>query len=213
MFDYMNSKNGNIIAVIDPKKNAVKQYILEFQKGCKFTNFDAKGNFVADSLKKHFIKDKVNYVILASEKTGTILSLTNTMIASLKNFEIQLVILEPNETLDFEEIQLNRLTKLKLTYPSIKNESETLISKKFALDFKKKNKVFPSDNAVRGFDITFDTMMRILQNKTFEETITDGPTEQVENKFEYVKKSSGGYSNFGIYILNYENDLTIKQAQ
>jgi hypothetical protein len=56
-------------------------------------------------------------------------------------------------------------------------------------------------------------MLRLSQEKTFQESINEDATEQVENKFDYVKKVSGGYANNGIYILYYEEDLTIKQAE
>jgi hypothetical protein len=40
--------------------------------------------------------------------------------------------------------------------------------------------------------MTFDTMMRLVQNKSFEETVNSAATQQVENKFEYYKKRKGG---------------------
>jgi hypothetical protein len=51
---------------------------------------------------------------------------------------------------------------------------------------------FSSDYATRGFDMTFDTMMRLVQNKSFEETVNSAATQQVENKFEYYKKKMVG---------------------
>ena len=36
---------------------------------------------------------------------------------------------------------------------------------------------------------------------------------EIESKFDYAKKMSGGYVNNGIYILYYDEDLTIKQEQ
>jgi LysM repeat protein len=212
MFDFMRSKNGNIIAIIDPKKASIKEYIQDFQKDVKIVGLSEKGGFVADSIKKFFVKDKINYVVMASEKTGTIFTTTNAMSSSLKEYQMQLVILEQNETLDFEEIALSRLTKLKMAYPSITKDNDTDEAQKFERAYKKKNKVIPNQYAVRGFDITFDTMLRLAQDKPFEETI-DVASEQVESKFDYEKKISGGYANNGIYILYYDEDLIIKQAE
>ena len=213
MFDYMRAKNGNIIAVVDPKKNAIKQYLQEYQKGIKLVGVNEKGGFVGDSIKKYFIKNRMNYVVLVSEKTGVIFTVTNTMQSVLKDYPLQLVILEPNETLDFEEIALSRLTKLKMVYPSASRENETLESQQFANAFKKKNRIFPNQYAIRGFDLTFDTMLRLSQGQTFEESANATVSEQIESKFDYTKKLSGGYANNGIYILYYDEDLTIKQAQ
>lgn len=213
MFDYMHSKNGNIIGLIDPKKLAVKQYIQDFQKEVKIVGLSDKGGFVADSIKKYFVKDRINYVILASEKTGTIFTTTNAMISAMKDYQVQLVILEPNETLDFEEIDLKRLTKLKMVYPSATKDNDTVEAQQFEMAYKKKNRIFPNQYAVRGFDVTFDTLLRLSQNKPFQESMDNDATEQVESKFDYAKKISGGYANNGIYILYYDEDLTIKQAE
>lgn len=212
IFDYMNDKNGNIIAVIDAKKTAIKQYIQENQKNTKIISLDTKGNINTDELKSALIFDKINYVILATEKTGLILSTTNALLAMYKENDIRLVILENNETLDFEEIALSRLTKLKMTYPSLSRDNNSENAKIFENAFKRKNKIFPSQYATRGFDITFDTMMRLSQNKTFEQTINDSASEQVESKFDYSKKVSGGYVNRGVFVLQYNTDLTISEA-
>jgi hypothetical protein len=213
MFDYMHSKNGNIIAVLDPKKNSIKQYLQEFQKGVKLVGVNEKGGIVGDSIKKYFVKNRMNYVILVSEKTGVIFTVTNTMQSALKDYPLQLIILEPNETLDFEEIALSRLTKLKMAFPSATRENETIEAQLFANAYKKKNRIFPNQYAIRGFDLTFDTLLRLAQGQTFDESAYASATEQVESKFDYAKKLSGGYANNGIYILYYDEDLTIKQAQ
>jgi LysM repeat protein/ABC-type branched-subunit amino acid transport system substrate-binding protein len=212
IFDFMKAKNAKIIAVIDTKKGSVKQYIQEMQKETKIMGLSAKGTFVADSLKVLFQKDKLNYVVLASESTGMILATTSAMLAAQKEYQVQLVILEPNETLDFEEISLTRLTKLKLLYPSLTRPNETVEANQFDVKYKKINKILPNQYAIRGFDITFDTLVRLAQDKTFEETVQAASTEQIENKFDYVSNTTYGYSNNGIYILYYDTDLTIKEA-
>jgi len=212
IFDYMKSKGGNIIAVIDPKKSSVKQYIQDLQSGTKIVGFSAKKTFVADSLKVHLQKGKINYVVIASESTGMILATTSAMMNFQKEYSIQMVIMEPNETLDFEEISLTRLTKLKLLYPSLSRPNESIEANQFDVKYKKINKILPNEYAIRGFDVTFDTLLRLSQNQSFEETIQTTSSEQIENKFDYVANSSAGYTNKGVYIMYYDTDLSIKQA-
>ncbi|MGV3697150.1 LysM peptidoglycan-binding domain-containing protein [Flavobacterium sp.] len=212
IFDYMKAKNGNVIAVIDNKKGSVKQYIQDFQKETRIVGLSAKGTVVADSLRVLLQKDRLNYIVLASESTGMILATTNAMLAAQKDYQVQLVIMEPNETLDFEEISLTRLTKLKLLYPSLSRPNETVEANQFDAKYKKVNKILPNQYAIRGFDVTFDTLLRLSQDKTFEETIQASPSEQIENKFDYIQNPTYGYSNNGIYILYYDIDLTIKEA-
>ena len=213
MFDFMQEKSGNIIAVIDAKKLAIKKYIIENQKETKLATVDSKGVLSSDNLKSLLVKDKINYVILASEQTNLILSTTNVLIAALKDFDIRLVILENNPTLDYDEIALSRLTKLKLTYPSLSRDNNNANAKNFENSFKKKNKILPSLYATRGFDITFDTMLRLSQNKTYEQSVNETSSELVESKFDYQKKISGGYINKGLFILQYNQDLTITEAE
>lgn len=211
MLDYLQSKNGNIIAVVSPKKQSMRQYLKDFYEKVKIVGVADNGSVVADSIKKHFVKDRTNYVILATEKTGAVMTTTASMVAAQKEFPVQLVILEANETLDYEEIPIARLTKLKLMYPSVTRENDSDKARQFDVAYRKKNKVFPNQYAVRGFDLTFDTLVRLAQEKDFEDTLDDA-SEQIENKFDYAKKVSGGYTNNGIYILYYDEDLTIKQA-
>jgi LysM repeat protein len=212
IFDFMKAKNGNIIAVVDTKKGSVKQYIQEMQPNVRIAGLSEKGTFIADSLKVLFQKDKLNYVVLASESTGMILAVTNAMLAAQKDYQVQLVILEQNDTFDFEEISLTRLTKLKLLYPSLSRPNESDEANQFDVKYKKVNKIIPNQYAIRGFDVTFDTLLRLSQDNTFEETIQTSQTEQIENKFDYDQNTTYGYTNNGIYILYYDTDLTIKEA-
>jgi LysM repeat protein len=212
IFDFMKTKGGNIIALIDSKKGSVKQYIQVNQNETKIVGLSNKNSFVADSLKIHMQKDKMNYVVLATESTGMILSTTSAMLSLQKDYQVQMVILEPNETLDFEEISLITLTKLKLLYPSLYRPNETVEANQFDRKYKKINKILPNQYAIRGFDVTFDTLLRLSQEKTFEETVQTSSSEQIENKFDYVQNSTYGYSNNGIYILYYDTDSTIKEA-
>lgn len=212
MFDYMISKNGNIIIVSDPKKVSNREFITKKYPVAQFVTFTEKGALDLENLKTLLVKDKLNYVVLDTEKTGMILGTTNKLLNELSNFQIQLVIIEPNDTLDFEEISMKRLTILKMLYPSLNRENNTPEAAIFENKYKAINKVFPSQYAVRGFDVTFDTMLRLSQGKTFENTANDSKTEQVESKFEYAKKDTEGYLNKGVYIMQYNEDLSVTQV-
>ena len=213
MFDYMRSKNGNVIAVIDKKKETIRQYLKENQKDVRLSTLNDNGSLSAQNLKSLFVKDKINYVVMETGNTSMIKSIIATMLSSMATYQVQLVILEPNETLDTDEINFVNLTKLKLMYPSMSRDNDSSEAFKFENNFKKVNKIVPSAFATRGFDITFDTMMRLSLGKTYQETVDTMATQQVDNKFEYYKKADGGYTNKGIYILYYDTDLTIKEAK
>ena len=211
MFEYMMSKGGNIIIVADPKRASNKDYITKNYPEAKFADLDDNGGVNADNLKAMFSKDKRNFIVLDTEKTGMILSTTNLLLNELANYQLQLAILEPNETLDYEEVSMKRLTILKLLYPSMTRENGSNAAIVFENNYKKANKIFPSQYAVRGFDVTFDTMLRLSQDQDFTDA-ADTKTEQVESKFDYAKNNGSGYANKGVYILEYQDDLSVKEA-
>ena len=213
VFVYMRSKGGNIIAVVDKKKGSIIQYIKQNHKDVKFPLLTATGGVSAENLKSLFVKDKINYVVMETANTAMIKATVAAMLSAMGTYRVQLVILEPNETLDTAEISMENLAKLNLMYPSVARDNESAEAQIFKKEFKIKNNVNPTDFATRGFDVTFDTMMRLSQDKKYQETVENSATEQVDNKFEYYKKIDGGYANKGIYILYYDTDLTVKEAQ
>ncbi|HTG66993.1 MAG TPA: LysM peptidoglycan-binding domain-containing protein [Flavobacterium sp.] len=212
MFNYMRSKKGNIVAVVDKKKESVIQYIKQNQTDVKFVPLNDKGYFSAENLKGMLVAGRMNYVVMETGNTLMIKTTIAAMLSAMPAYQVQLVILEPNETLDTDEINFSNLVKLKLMYPSVTRDNNSPEGVIFENKFKKLNSIAPSDYAVRGFDVTFDTMMRLMQNKSFEETVNATATEQFENKFEYYKKDNAGYTNKGVYVMYYDTDLTEKVA-
>jgi len=213
MFDFMRKKDGNMLAVVDKKRESIRQYIQNQYKEVRFVAWNEKGSLSTESLQSLLVKDKMNYVILETTNTGIIKLTMQTMLLAMNNYRVQLVLLEPNETLETDEINFENLTKLNLMYPSITGEKDTYEVQIFEKEFRKINKIAPNLYATRGFDLTFDTLMRLSQGKNYQETIDAVATEQVNNRFEYYKTERGGYDNKGVYILYYDTDLKIKQAK
>ncbi|GIZ09900.1 LysM peptidoglycan-binding domain-containing protein [Flavobacterium sp. UMI-01] len=213
MFDFMRAKGGNIMAVVDKKKVSIINYIKENQKGVPFVAFTDKGAVSVESFKSLLVKGKMNYVVMETANTWMIKTTIAMMLGVMNEYQVQLVILEPNDTLDFEEIKFDNLVKLKLMYPSVTRENVSPEAMIFDKKYKKTNNIFPGIYATRGFDVTFDTMMRLVQDVKFEETVNSVATKQIDNQFEYYRKTDGGYTNKGVFILYYDSDLSIKEAK
>lgn len=212
VFDFMRSKNGNIVAVVDKKKESVISYIKQNQKGVVFAGLTETGGLDVASLKSLLLPGRMNYVVMETGNTAMVKATIKALIDAQKTCQVQLVILEPNSTLDTDEINFDNLVKLKLMYPSVTRESDEAAVLVFEKEYRLKNKVNPNTYATRGFDVTFDTMMRLVQGKTYQETADLMTTEQVDNKFQFYKKEDGGHANKGVYILYYDSDLTLKVA-
>ena len=70
----------------------------------------------------------------------------------------------------------------------------------------------PNRFAVRGFDVTLDLILRQASSSDlYESAMRNGRTVMTENKFDYSKKSSSGFYNEAMYILQYQEDLSIKE--
>ena len=213
IFDFMRSKNGNILAVVDKKKVSVKKYIIDNQKDVRLVSLTEIGALIPESLSSKLQKDRINYVVLETESTVLIKATLKLLLSKLKECAIQLVILEPNETLDTDEIEFANLVQLKLLYPSMTRENNTPEAVIFEKNYKLKNKVTPNAFATRGFDVTFDALMRLSQSNNYSESASTQVTEQVESKFDYFKNDTGGFANKGLYLLYYDADLTVKVAK
>lgn len=212
MLDYLASKNANVIVVNDPKRLSNRELISTQYPAFRFAEIEASGSLEAEKLKAMLRKDVHNYIVIDTERTGTILSATNALLTEVANFPMNLVIIEPNDTLEFEEISMKRLTVLKLIFPSMTRDNEDAGAIAFRNAYREKNKVLPSMYATRGFDVMFDTLMRLASGKSYADSVAGESSQQIESRFDY-KKNEEGHVNEGIYILQYNDDLSVIPAE
>lgn len=212
MFDYFKSKNGNVVAIISAKKTTSKDFITANHPEVKHALFNDKGALDVALLKTQLVKGQKNFVLMEIEKASTIINITNILKGLQKEYDIQLAVFELYDALNFEEIPMKNLTDLKMLFPSATKVAETPEEKIFEKQFKKINNIYPNAAAKKGFDVTFDALLRICQPEGFVKSTETTKTEYIENAFDY-NSSNGLISNNATYLLYYDNDLTIKQAQ
>lgn len=212
LFNHFKKNNGNVLAIFSNKKQENKETLLAQFPDLKVVPNNEKGGVTSESIVTLLDPTRKNYVILDTEKTGMILNATGILNSLAKKYDIQLVVFELYESLDFEEIPMKRYTNLKMMYPSVTKNNQSSYYKSFQEKFKKANNINPNQFATRGFDVTFDTILRIYQENGFENSALNLKSEQLESKFNYRKIEEGNY-NTGIYLLQYTDDLTIEEAK
>ena len=205
---YLQTKSDAIFAIHSSSKSKLSTYFSSNYPGVKSFYFNEKGIFDYAILKSNLQKGKKNFVILDSDKIIQVLSVVNNLLKLKKEFDIQLVVVERNDALDFEEIPSKNLAALQMLYPSAIRENETSEALIFAKAFKKDNKIQPNQYATRGFDVTFDAILRMCQEDGFIKSAESQISEQIESQFNYSNSN-----NYGVYMMYYNSDLTIKQAQ
>lgn len=212
LFQYINSKDGNTVAIISGKKESTKTMLKSKYPQVKYPELGEKGSFTEANIKAQLVKGKKNFVILETEKSGQIVSITNILMKLKTEFDIQLVAFEVYDSFNYEEVKMENLTALQLLYPSVTKEPTTLEDKVVIRKLRDANQVTPNYYTTKGFDVTFDTLLRICQPEGFATTTQEYATEGVENSFSYVVKDGVNINN-KIYLQYYDTDFTIKTAQ
>ncbi|NVK51703.1 MAG: LysM peptidoglycan-binding domain-containing protein [Flavobacteriaceae bacterium] len=108
----------------------------------------------------------------------------------------------------------NKLAQLGFVYVTDTYIDESsVMAKNFNKQYLKKNKALPSYYATRGFDVTYDILMRLASGKKLSRTFSDGISYRVESKFDYNKRIFGISENRGLYLLEFQPDLSIIRVE
>ncbi len=112
---------------------------------------------------------------------------------------------------NFDNISNNQLSRLGFTYPQENfedNASDAAIN--FAKKYKRKYNIRPSIHAIKGFDVTYDTLLRIADYDSFNEGSKAGISERIGTKFEYDNRLFGSTENKGVFLIQYGEGLELK---
>ena len=114
----------------------------------------------------------------------------------------------------FDKIDNSKLAKLGFTFTSdIFTDENSPEIQLFNRQYLEKNFAYPSYYATKGFDIVFDIGIRLASGKQLKETFKQGVSYRLESKFEYSKSLFNTSSNKGIYIIEYNPDLTLTRIK
>lgn len=210
ILDYLVARNENLIVVIAPSRKENKAYILKNYPQAQFATISESGILDSESLKSLLSLTKKNYVIIDTDKSGLLLETTTILLRESTNFMVQIALLEPKDNSFDEKLSVMRFRALKMIYPSASKPNGTNQWVKFKKDFVLKNGYEPSENAIKGFDITFDALLKLYQEKEFEMIARESTTEQLHLKFKYSKNNGNGYFNSGGYILQFDEETDVK---
>lgn len=210
MLEYLISKQERIIAVTDEKKTTASYFNTHYPT-ISVMQVGADEKVGLAGLKSNLSKENTNYIVYDVNSLATSIEFIKTLMSLHNEFKIQLVSLDKNEVLESSDININDLVALKYTFPSVTNEAETSKKDKFAKEYKSVYGKNPSRFAVRGYDVTYDVIMRMFESEE-NSNIFDYGSQQIENKFAYINENGGVYNN-AVYILYYDKDLTIKEAK
>jgi LysM repeat protein len=150
-----------------------------------------------------------NWVILVSDENVTTSSTINNLkgLGFEEPIDIRLFALEKGN--NFDNIDNIFLGKFRFMFPSdeyINPDDEKVTS--FFNNYFEENFAYPSKYAIRGFDVTYDAVVRFASSKNFAEGLTFGLSTRVSAIFQYQKNSSNSIENNGLFLIEYTEDLT-----
>ena len=149
-----------------------------------------------------------NWVILESNDVALISNTTTNLSTQLADKKITLLTTDKGSAYESDDVSNITLMKLNFHFPSV-DRSYNEKHASFVEAYSNKYGYVPNSYAVRGYDITFDTILRLAASESLYDAADAGYlTQYVENKFNYVQDPvSTGYFNTAAYILKYGENL------
>lgn len=170
------------------------------------------GYIKRDLFTKKMATKKHNWVIITSSKNVAVADVLNSMIGLPDDINIHVFAIEKNKA--YNKIDNNKLASVDFTYVSnVFTDDSSENVKKFNTNYYRKNNTIPSDYAIKGFDVTYDVLMRLASGKKLTTTFKEGVSLRVENKFDYYKKGSGSVNNKGLFVVKYNKDLSLTRLK
>lgn len=198
----------NVIVISDAKRAAQKAKLMSALPGAKNAIPREEGFLYVQDILGKIDATKENWVILESNDPILVSNVVGVLNGLPAEHKLRLFSLDKNEAYDYHDVSNMHLAKLNFTFPSVNKNYNYKDRKPFLISYKNKYGVLPNKYAVRGFDITYDVLLRLASNEDIYKALeADFETEYIENKFRYSKKFMSGYVNNAFYIIKYKEDL------
>ena len=216
-----DSMDKNIVIIVQQgkKHEDIKSKLSAQFPNAKIAKIES-GNYLYEvHLNKVLHKSKPNWVFLESDDIAMISNVIPLLNAKAESHKITLFTTDKNSAFDNDSVKNEHFSRLHLHYPSVGKEfddkgmegEEEIERSSFAEQYHEQYGIEPSNWVVRGFDITYDILMRLgTADDVYHSASFGGSTEYVENKFSYSKKLIGGYYNDSAYLIRFEDDLKLK---
>ncbi len=204
----------NIIIIADSKRAKQKEMIETAIPGARSISPRSGGYLQTSDVASVSTEGMENWVVLESSNPVLVSSAVNAIAAMAANYKMRLFTLDKNDAYEWHEISNIRLAKLHFTFPSVNKNISEDDRNPFLISYKNKYGVLPNRYAIRGFDVTYDVLLRLASEKDiFDAVMPESETVYIENKFRYEKTNTEGYSNEAAYILKYNNELKFEVVE
>lgn len=213
MIDYLAAQAAgkNVILIADPSKAARKEALIKAVPGLKELSPREEGFLYVVDIQDILDENRENWFILESEDPIIISNAVGILNGMPEDFNIRLFTTDRNDGFEYDDVSNFHLANLNFTFPSISRSYKFDDKDAFLVSYKNKYEVLPNKYAVRGFDVTYDVLLRLAAaGNVYDGTSGRYETSYIESNFRYEKKLFSGYSNKAHFILKYNQDLQLE---
>ena len=176
----------------------------QFYSKVNESGIDTK-TLVYDDLDSTFVKGK-NIVFLETKEQGFVSNVTSILNSFINDtINIELVTTNKNNAFEGVNISNNFLSNLNFHYVSTNKKIDIEKDSSFIEKYIANYNFFPTKYSIRAHDMVYDLLLRLSNGDIDNNDIHEIETEYIENKFKYVRSSSGSIDNVGVFVMKFEN--------
>lgn len=219
ILDHLAEKRDkeSIVIIADEKNQAAKDSILARFPMARVAKMSKDGSLHLVDFQAMLSETSENWVFVETSSSNLAASVSSILNASNNASEeiggktaVKMFTTNFNSAFESDAVSNSHLSNLNFTFPSAYKE---VGNDSFVKAYRKKFGMVPDRYAVRGFDVTFDLLLKLSHKKNlFETSRIIGQTEYSGNRFNYFEDQSSGFYNKGTYLMRYDQ-LRIKQIE
>ena len=208
MIEYLKnnlSPEDNIVIVADSLNRDIEGDLKNIFPNSITLRPESEGGYILPELVDSLLVDSLpNKVIVETEILTFISSIISQMNSQISNErKVQLFTTYRGNIYDDSNINIKDLGNLNFTYSSMTKPTTIDTLNSFTSGYIDLFGNFPNKDVVKAFDITTDILLRLALHKKLDKSFKYGDQKYIQNRYNYVKDSLGGYINNGFYILRH----------
>lgn len=208
MFSYLETQlvpSQNVVIVADSLNRQVEQDLRQ-KFPWAITLRPEKEDFILPELIDSLLVDSLpNKIILETQSFPLIVSALSQFNAqNTSKRSVQVFTTFRSNAYDNDNISRKVLGGIKFTYPVGFKFLDNTSDLEFINMYTTKFGAPPNKEAVRGYDLTLDMMLRLVVGGDLESALMLGETEYISNRFSYKTSQNEAYENVALYLLTHD---------
>lgn len=214
-----NFVDGNIIIVGDSLpaslENSLKiQQVLALQDSIATVHLitPEEGYIKKEKFIEVALPNTKNIVVMTTNDDVIVASAINSLISLPE--ETTATVFTFDKTSAFNKVDNAKLAQLGFTFVTEEyGKVDGFKAMAFNAKYLAKNGALPSLYATRGFDVTYDILVRLASEESLKDTFKEGYSYRLESKFDYRNEAADNAQNAGLFVVKYNADLTLTRIK